>query len=480
LIQKNRDDYPKLVELFSKARLFSHKEMIAKDLIKSGTEHILYEVDNAVSATMILYHCKDFDINTFFNESKDLLKFTFSEDSLAKYYFSQLTEKQRLYILLAYYGIGNYIELQDYGINFYSTSIYFPAVKDAKRLGFDQFTKYFDQVFDKGFNSMDEKLLILALLLDRSRYKERVDEIGNSRNIVLNLESQTVVLTKRYVRLIREEKDDSKIESLLKEKEREIGKLLLKSDYEKLKELFNRDLNIKDFNDLGITLPPLREFYGKPIDILSLDPKIKVTKVYEEEKDRIIKGMEDDITDLDQVDDIIEVKDKANRKIESLIPRNRFCLAVRKLKKTDANKSEYIDILGTILVRNKDPEVRKSVLQFSLNSKSSEWVKYLRKMFPIRDDKVTMHSYAAALNIPNAENIIHIMDILDVKTGIDQNFLLISLLEHFHFFYYNGKRGDLDILYRAQERIYNLKDQRKSGPISDILMRIIDRIENRN
>ncbi|MBN1969989.1 MAG: hypothetical protein JXR48_04475 [Candidatus Delongbacteria bacterium] len=478
LIDSNSDSPDKLTELFTKTKLYEQRLKIARALFKNKNELYLFDVANPIEATLLLFQCHDYSINDFFENAAELLSYAYSDENLAKFYFSMLNQKQQLYLLLYYYGIGDYISIEKYKIPLWATKIYYPDVPDAKTQGFDEFSSLFEKVFWEGFEEKSEKKLILSIILDRTEYAKKIEMFQKTRNIVPNLESATLILTKRYVRLMREESNESKIEALLEEKERELSKLLVKSDYEMIAEIHSRDIKIKDYKKPKIELPPLREFPGKPLDISTLDSKVKVTKVYEEEKDKIIKDMEEVMTDLDDARSIIDVKDKANKQLDRLIPRNRFCLGVKILSKRLANNIEYIDKLGVILVRNGDPEVRKSILEFSLNSKMQQWYKYLKRMFPIRDSRITLHIYAAILNIPNSENILHMLNIFNVKTGIDPLLLRISFLEHLHYLYFKMNPDDLQNLYKALNKVFEIHDDKRDA-IVNVLNTLIRRAENK-
>ncbi|PID27214.1 MAG: hypothetical protein CR982_06360 [Candidatus Cloacimonadota bacterium] len=477
LIKFNNNDGYKLLELFKKVKLEHHREDITKSLIEAGKEKLLYDIMNPIEATMLIVHCRDYNIEEFFSNLFPLIEYAYSDSVLAKQFFSMLTEKQRLYILLHSYDISEYYPFEEFGLNLSDTKIYYPAVTDCKTMGLTEFSDLFDIVFEEGFQLMDEKRLILALILDRNMFEIKIREIESNRKIVSSLESQTLVITKRYARLMREEVNDSKIVYLLKERKEELDKLLLKSDFEQLNSLLKRKLNLKTVEKERIKLPPLRDFIGKGLNILNLDTEIRITKNYDEEKDKIIKDMEKDIIDLRRAEDVISVKKKANKKLSNIIPRDIFCNEVKSLDPLLSNRVEYIEKLGLLLMKNTDPEVRKTILQFSLNSKNPLWRKYLKTLFPIRDGKIILHTYAAILNIPSSENIIRLVDILDKKIGISNDTIMLYILENSFHIYFNWKEEDLNILYRINNYLSTIKDKKNIKSIMRLLEHLIKNIE---
>lgn len=479
LIELNNENPENLVKLYPITKNSADRQRIVTYLAEQNEINLLFGNGNPMDVVLNIVFNRNLSINEFFTVLGDILAFCFSSDFLAKYYFIRLRKRERLFLLLYHYGIHEFYDLPEVKLNFKYVALYYYNLNSCAKEGILELTDKFEEIMQKGIDERDEKLLILAFLIDRDKYKEKTTSITQEFNLVDNMEKAKSSIVQKYATQMREVESKSDIKELIKKRDYELNRMFLKSTYTLLFEIEAKRVDFVDMTKPPIELPPVRSFTGEQLDIRNFDMSKKIVKDYWENIDKIDEELDMKLLNVSDVNQIMKMKEEAKIAKNNLINRGDFAYSVQHLSNDDLDDPEVIKILGSILSDHPDNETKKVILNASIKSKSIKWLEHIYKLFPNIDDRLINFVIASITIKYKADNLSYILSLFkrikDDRINMSK-VLLVSIVEHMHYLLFNAVVGDIATLDQATKDAHFLPKQYQE-PYKNFLNNLITKLK---
>lgn len=380
------------------AKLLENTNEIREDILDSKEfdliSHYVIQTNN--------YNLRDFIL--FWSKFAEIISLN---AFVSHHIFYMFSEKQRLFLMLWIYGISDYIDVPECAFRFYSVENYYAAVKDAVSLKINDFNKFFNSIFNEAFDEFKFKKAILAFLIDNKKFEDMLEDASIFLDDIVS-ESEDIEGFSDFT--IRSYGVENEVEQAL---QKQISKLAFVKKYNNLKFLkkyaFDIDNNLvcNDYFTINNYIK------ANKVDITSFSAETAVVKDIEKEKIKLDDHLSRLLYILTNENSISKVRKMVEVRKSSLIKYEDFIYSLSLLTEHEKNNPKMTEILGNILVKTEENEVKLAILYYMFESSDPAWGQYLANTkISFKDDLIAFYYYRFITNkgiIPKQEYLIEFL-----------------------------------------------------------------------
>lgn len=372
-------------------------QRLLKQKIQGGKS--LISIDYLQIAILKTHDC---DINEFLLFWEPFIPILSMNDSLLKYFFYILNDRQKLYMLLWHYGIENYIKVPNLKYNIDVFEEYYYAIQDCIFYDLKHLSVLFDKVFQDVVGSINYKLGILAYLLDKEKFR-------------FCLEDAEIFIEE----MIDNAYDQTKTSDDYSFVEEEINILIFQKNFEKLKDIAQYPNQIYEQVIFRKLFFEETAVVGKKIDLSFINDDSKVVKDIEIEKNNLLQHQEKMISKMGDQKTIQKMKEIVSKKISHLIDLNDFLFSLHSLNFETKDDNKLIDTLMSVVSKSNDTFIQKAVMKRALLFDKHYWADILSsEKFDMNDAQVAYYFNYLIHSQTNYQLIFNILKTLSYEIDI--------------------------------------------------------------
>ncbi len=375
------DAEKEILEIFKENKTKIIQNYLLQKYIKNNDMKRLRQIRKTVEPSV--YYANEIDLsklgfNSFFSKYFDIIKLIKTNESLFQKFFSSLSGKYKLYFFLSHFNLKRFLPALEYSQKYKNLLIYFDKIGDCVSYKLDNFSKLFEEVYSVAQKEKSIELFRLAYLLDKKKYQQKLKYIETKLIISNDLSFSRRNLDKRYSGLINNATQKQEVERLINEKKQEIKSLYSKEIYDLQNNIlfFPKPIKKNDFAEQEKNVT--NKIYK--FNLEHILKEYTIVENVENSKSLINSNLKRQLEYLEDANEIMKLKNRANKNIDSLVSIKDFCHIVECLKPNLTDKPQVINILGKILSETKFEQVRKAILIFSAKSTNRLWLKYIHKI----------------------------------------------------------------------------------------------------
>ncbi|MDD4156203.1 MAG: hypothetical protein PHY08_06485 [Candidatus Cloacimonetes bacterium] len=287
--------------------------------------------------------------------------------------FYLCSDKQRLYLLMWIYGIDEYIDIPKFRNRFPSIENYYAAVQDSVTLELKEFNPLFDEIFQEAFDNFIFKKAILAFLIDNNRFEEMLDDASIFLDEIIN---DSEYMDGFYDSDFDYSQKEVNAQDTIK---KHIRHLAFLKKYNNLKFLrkyaFKLDDNLICNDFISIKSQPKACI----VDLYSFTSETAVVRDINNAMDKIDEHQARLLYMLSNEKAIEKLKTMADLRKNALIKYQDFIFTLSMLSETEKTNPKLTEILGNILIKTEENEVKLAILYYMNDSQDPAWAQYLKK-----------------------------------------------------------------------------------------------------
>jgi WD40 repeat protein len=315
-----------------------------------------------------------YSLDEFLSENHHFLNFIAESPLLLREVFIKSNDKMKLYLLLIYYTRSN--------LKFFPIAHYYNIGSDCYKENIKEYSSNFEGYMNKALEGFEKNDYILAYLIDREAFKNKLDYIKKTKIIVLDYDEKIKDIKNKYLQLKKKANSKQEIESLLKQESTEFDLIFVQKKVNILMSIMNSNKKLHSSKVLPKPLVSRVESKNKVnLETITIDHKL--TNNYQSDRKKIDSELESIIINLNDANKIMKAKAQAKKEQNLLIDTKDFCFTLQTSNYQLANNDKIIKVLGEFLIRYEDMTIRKAILHFASRSTNKSWIKYLEQIMNI-------------------------------------------------------------------------------------------------